>query len=277
MYNFVYDRSTPLKLYSRKGTGVPMIVSLSLKLYYMSFYVDITFCLDISSNMERIIDNIKNHISELPEFIQDTYSLEGKTITNMRAKIMTFGNFDEGTPISHSRWFYIKGFDSIHNNKCNKLLVSSISSLSDYESIEFKHFVNNIHLEKNATNISNGLEALSQAIKSDWISNGEKRRHVIVIYTLNEASKLEESNRTINIYPNDIPVTLKELTDTWIYLPSQTEGLTKASKMLIVCAPQNYPWPEIFEAWDQVTYNPSVKDSFDLFYEDVFNCIFSDI
>ena len=121
----------------------------------MSFYVDITFCLDISSNMERIIDNIKNHISELPEFIQDTYSLEGKTITNMRAKIMTFGNFVEGTPISHSRWFYIKGFDLIHNNKCNKLLVSSISSLSDYESIEFKHFVNNIHLEKNATNTSN--------------------------------------------------------------------------------------------------------------------------
>lgn len=39
MYNFVYDRSTPLKLYSRKGTGVhsTMIVSLSLKIVLYEF------------------------------------------------------------------------------------------------------------------------------------------------------------------------------------------------------------------------------------------------
>ena len=245
----------------------------------MTFYVDITFCIDISSNMKSNIDNIKKRISELPLFIQDQFSLEGKTISNLRVKIMTFGNLNEGIPIEHSRWFCIKGYDSMHNSKSNKLLVSSMSSLSDYESLEFKRYINNIHLNKNnAINVSNGLEALSQAIKTDWISNNEKRRHFIVIYTLNEASKLEDSNRTINIYPNDIPFTLEELTDTWISLPLQTEGLTQFSKRLIVCAPQKYPWPEIYETWDKVVYNPSVKDCCeDLFYEEVFSCIFADV
>lgn len=100
----------------------------------------------------------------------------------------------------------------------------------------------------------------------------------VYFYTLNEASKLEDSNRTINIYPNDIPFTLEELTDTWRSLPLQTEGLTQFSKRLIVCAPQKYPWPEIYETWDKVVYNPSVKDCCeDLFYEEVFSCIFADV
>ncbi len=244
----------------------------------MEYYVDVTFCIDISINMEGIIGNVKKSLSELPGLIQDQFCLYGKTISNMRVKIMTFGNLDEGTPIGHSRWFYIKGYDSIHNSKSNKLLVSSMSSLSNYESIEFKRYVNNIHLNKNNTiTVSNGLEVLSQAIKTDWISNDSKRRHCIIIYTLNGARKLEYSNRSINIYPNDIPLTFNELTDIWLSPSLHTEGLTNASKRLIVFAPQYYPWPEIYENWNQVVYNPLplvndiVNDSLDdLFYGGIF-------
>lgn len=243
------------------------------------YILDITFCIDISINMEGVIDNVKKHIGELPRFIQDQSILVRGTIPNMRVKIMTFGNFDEGIPISHSRWFCIKGYDSMHNSRNNKLLVSSMSSLSDYESIEFKRYVNNIHLIKNnAINGSNGLEVLSQAIKTDWMSNVKRGKRLIIIYTLNKASKLEDSNRSINIYPNENPFTLNELTDIWLSPSIHTEGLNNASKCLIVFAPQYYPWPEIYETWDRVLYNPSAYDSLDeLLYQDIFDFIFPDV
>lgn len=51
------------------------------------YNLDITFCIDISINMEGVIDNVKKHICELPGFIYDEFILLFRKNPNMRVKI----------------------------------------------------------------------------------------------------------------------------------------------------------------------------------------------
>ena len=51
--------------------------------------------------------------------------------------------------------------------------------------------------------------------------------------------------------------------------------LKQPAKRLIVFAPEVYPWPELYESWDQVVYNPSKAGTGldDVSYEDIINAI----
>ena len=100
------------------------------------------------------------------------------------------------------------------------------------------------------------------------------------MFTDASAHKLEDANRSNPNYPENMPESFEDLTDVWMTPSSGQQGGTKTklkqpAKRLIVFGPEVYPWPELYESWDQVVYNPSKAGTGldDVSYEDIINAI----
>jgi hypothetical protein len=60
------------------------------------------------------------------------------------------------------------------------------------------------------------LEALAVAIKSDWVRTGDRRRHVVVLWTDASAHRLEDASRRGTAgYPSDLPASFADITAMW--------------------------------------------------------------
>ena len=118
------------------------------------------------------------------------------------------------------------------------------------EKPNFVNFVESITPRNKETSaLSNGVEALTLAIKSDWTKIGNRKRHIILVWTDAETT---EFNIKDNSRPSsrDIPTDLNELTDLW-------ENSLVHSKRLILFAPDAFPWSLISEHWANTTHHPA--------------------
>ena len=209
----------------------------------MDYKVDIVMCIDVTGSMQDCIDTVKNRALQFWPDLQDALKAASKNVSDVRVKVIGFRDFeaDGSSSLQESRYFNLSDQGS-----------------SDPE--EYKQFVSNLVADGGGDEPENSLEALSLAIQSDWVQTGDKRRHVIVMFTDASAHKLEDANRSNPYYPANMPASLEELTDIWLTPASgQTSKikLKQPAKRLVVFAPQMYPWPEIYESWNQVVYNPS--------------------
>ncbi len=203
--------------------------------------------------MQYTLTQFKREATVLYDRIVDALKSASKKIPNIRIKIIGIKTFDidGASACIESRFFKIQCQEE--NSKYIKFLYQLIANGNG--------------------DCVDTITALSLAIKSDWTLNGDKQRHIVVLITDISANKLEDANRSNPYYPKNTPVSFEELTDTWL---SPTSGQTskiklkQSTKRLIVFAPQMYPWPEIYESWDQVVYNP-FKAS--VSYEDIINAI----
>ena len=130
---------------------------------------------------------------------------------------------------------------------------------------------------------SDALVSLARAIQTDWIQTGDKRRHIIVMFSDSRAHEPDGANRMNPYYPQNMPESLEGLTDIWM-APTGVQQvsemkLKQQAKRLVLFAPQRYPWPEIFESWDQVIFNPmdGVSGLDDDLYYDIINSIVGSI
>ena len=227
----------------------------------MDYKVDIVMCIDITGSMQDCIDTVKKRALQFWPDLQNALKAASKNVSDVRVKIIGFRDFeaDGAASLEESRYFNLSDQGS-----------------SDPE--EYEKFVSNLVADGGGDEPENSLEALSLAIQSDWVQTGDKRRHVIVMFTDASAHKLEDANRSNPYYPENMPASLAELSDIWLTPASgQTSKikLKQPAKRLIVFAPQMYPWPEIYESWNQVVYNPSKAGEGldDVSYEDIINAI----
>ena len=227
----------------------------------MDYKVDIVMCIDITGSMQDCIDTVKSRALQFWPDLQEALKAASKNVSDVRVKVIGFRDFeaDGSSALEESRYFNLSDQGS-----------------SDPE--EYKQFVNNLVADGGGDEPENSLEALSLAIQSDWVQTGDRRRHVIVMFTDASAHKLEDANRSNPYYPENMPSSLEELTDIWLTPASgQTSKikLKQPAKRLIIFAPQMYPWPEIYESWNQVVYNPSKAGEGldDVSYEDIINAI----
>lgn len=227
----------------------------------MDYKVDIVMCIDVTGSMQDCIDTVKNRALQFWPDLQDALKAASKNVSDVRVKVIGFRDFeaDGSSSLQESRYFNLSDQGS-----------------SDPE--EYKKFVSNLVADGGGDEPENSLEALSLAIQSDWVQTGDKRRHVIVMFTDASAHKLEDANRSNPYYPANMPASLEELTDIWLTPASgQTSKikLKQPAKRLVVFAPQMYPWPEIYESWNQVVYNPSKAGEGldDVSWEDIINAI----
>ena len=189
-----------------------------------TYNVDISFCLDISASSEQLIAIFSQWIITFDESFKFLMASKGKTVHQLRIRLITFN--------------------------CPNEFQSSLVSSDFLSTSTQQKYVSNIlrNIKCSGTvNCNVTLDALTEAMHSEWTAQGERQRHQIVVIT---SANDHVSNTTYN---------LDEMTDLW-------EGVTKsqlhsASRRLIMFAPDSYPWSEIEDSWPQTVFLPMELDA----------------
>src|SRR5262249_16170778 len=149
--------------------------------------------MDATSSMREIIETAKERALNFYEDIRTQMAAKQKAIDQLRVKCIVFRDlYDDPPELS--------------------LKSSEFYSLPAHLG-EYKSFISDIRAQGGGSIPENSLEALALAIKSDWSTGGDKRRHVIALWTDAPAHKLERfseeksKGQTLSHYPADLPST----------------------------------------------------------------------
>lgn len=197
--------------------------------YAMSYNVDIVMCIDVTGSMTGILDTVKANALNFCGDLQKGMQKKGKQIDALRVKVIAFRDYlaDGNGAMLASEFFNMP---------------------ADEE--EFARSVRSLNAQGGGDDPEDGLEALAYAIKTDWTTTGDKRRHVIVVWT--DASTHELGfGRTAPNYPKKMAADFNELTSWW-------EQMSANSKRLLIYAPEEQYWTTISENWTNSIHYPSV-------------------
>ena len=117
-------------------------------------------------------------------------------VGQLRIKIITFGDY-------------------LTANKDNPAIKESIFFELPRELYEQDEYLNNIRLNKQSSEKTNGLEALYLAMHSDFIMTSRFDRQIIFLITGNDALPLQERANCPG-YPTDMPKDIEELATCWM-------------------------------------------------------------
>jgi len=206
-----------------------------------SYKIDLVFCIDVTGSMQPFIDNVKSHILNIPVELTNKFSAIGKTADQIRVRVVAFGDFKTDTNAINASPFF--------------------TVLPAEQNSEFDYFVSALRANGGGEPKS-GLEALSVAMCSDWVLDGDHQRHIIFLFTDGSAHPLEDRVGEIPAaFASQIPSSIDKLTDGWEGRGQRASGFTTTIKRpghrLILFAPDTYPWPTIGDNWSQTVFLPS--------------------
>lgn len=203
--------------------------------------VDIVFVIDATRSMQDTIDMVKNAAITFHEKLCDVLQENKRTVQNLRIKVIWFRDFyyDGEYALGESRFF----------------------TLPD-EGEDFRDFVNEIHEAGGGDDPESALEALTLAMRSDFVQEGEKKRHIIILFTDAAAHPFEdydslvaeaaEKGCTPKIYPENMPKNLGEFYSAWQgdescqdMLDGTGSKLDPSGRRLVLFAPNDYPWTDM--------------------------------
>lgn len=205
--------------------------------------VDIVFVIDASKSMEDMIETVKNATLSFQDELYKELKENKRIIKNLRVKVTWF------------RDFYYDGQYAYGESKFFEL---------PEEKEEFHDFVAGIQAAGGGDDPESALEALTLAMRSDFTQSGDKRRHVIILFTDQEAHAFEDYDRLVEeaaewgckpeMYPENMPANRAELYNAWMgnamhqdILGSDKQGtkLDLTGRRLIICGPDAYPWSDM--------------------------------
>jgi hypothetical protein len=194
--------------------------------------VDIVFCIDGTGSMAPVIEEVKRNALSFHDKLQEQLKKKHRPVKQTRIKVIVFRDvYCDENAFSESKFFVLPD-----------------------ESTDFANFVNSIVATGGGDEPESGLEALAKAISSEWVTEGKRKRHIIVVFTDASCHPLEKPERHIcRNYPVDIPRDLAELEALW---SDEQEG-SRNARRLAIYAPNSYPWNEIGGGWDLTTHVPS--------------------
>lgn len=184
------------------------------------YNIDIVICIDATGSMDPILDEVKRTALAFNQMFRDAMLSSGKTVEQLRVKVIAFRDYIiDSEPMRSSDFFVLPD-----------------------EERKFKDFLDSIEASGGGDEPENALEAIATALKSDWVTTGGKRRHVILLFT--DASALPLNARsTCKDYPGDLPKSLEDLGAWWEgasqYYYSNYEA--KSGRMVVFC-PRKEPW-----------------------------------
>lgn len=200
----------------------------------LKYNVDIVMCIDCTGSMGDLLDTVKSNALKFYPDLHDRCKEKDKEISELRIRVIGFRDFyaDEEHAIQDSGFFNIPEQES-----------------------EFRNFVNGLRPTGGGDEPENGLEALSMAINSDWTTGGDKRRHIIVVWSDASTHPLRLEKCMNHFYPNDMPKDFDELTEWWD--DEQNGKMGKSAKRLILFAPDASAWTEMGINWDKAIHHPA--------------------
>lgn len=202
------------------------------------YHFDFAFCIGISASMGRHLDGVREAVLRLLRENLTKMSSKDKQVARQRARVVTFGDLSANPKALQVTDFADVGPDVYESN--------------------FDKYLNAVAVGgRLRVRPQSALEALSVAIRSDWTHEGNRQRHIIVMFTDSGAHKLESRMGEIPIaFRDQVPASLDELTDRWD--DDKAGRLKKWARRLVVFAPDAYPWNVIGDTWGMTIWLPSM-------------------
>ena len=207
----------------------------------MTYKIDIALVIDATGSMGPFMDKVKADIVKIPAIIRNGFEQVGKIVESMRIRVIDFGDYG------------FDGSDAIHQTEFFDV---------ETEGEKIIDAVNNIRYEKRGGDVpDNGLEALYEAMASDWVEPKPNGRQIIILVT--DAPPLDFGERAgCDGYDKGrYPKTLEELEEIWGQLdlvggePKIKLCLPRARMFLV--APQgivaDHTWDEVAK-WEWVSF-----------------------
>ena len=195
----------------------------------MEYYVDIAMCIDATGSMSPIIDEVKRNAMSFYQRFIDAMEESDKEVAQLRIKVIAFRDYKkDAEPMKQSEFFVLPSQNS-----------------------EFEAFVNGIEASGGGDVPENALEAIAYALKSDWTTGGDKRRHVILMFS--DAPALPLGARAdCGSYPTEeMPADLAQLGSWWEGTDQTFDSTYQPSAgRMVVFAPNAEPWTEL-QAWNR--------------------------
>lgn len=184
------------------------------------YNVDIVMCIDGTASMGKFIDQVKANALSFHDQLTTAMEATGKFLQGLRLKVIVFRDYGcDAEPMTESAFFTLPA-----------------------ENEEFQNYVNGIQVSGGGDLPENSLEAIAHALKSDWVTEGTKKRHIVVMFTDAPALELGERAESPN-YPEDMPKNLAELGAWWQSTDQNFKSsYDRNSGRLVVYAPNAYPW-----------------------------------
>lgn len=200
----------------------------------LKYNVDVVMCIDCTGSMGDLLDTVKaNALKFYPDLCKKCEE-KGKDISELRIRAIAFRDFsvDGSNAIADTGFLNIPAQES-----------------------EFSSFINGLIPIGGGDEPENGLEAVAMAINSDWTTGGDKRRHVIVVWSDASTHPLEFESSKTEYYPQNMPSSFDELTDWWE--DEQNGKMNKSAKRIILFAPDASAWSEIGLNWNNAIHHPA--------------------
>ena len=195
-----------------------------------SYAADVVFVIDGTGSMASVIEEVKSMASAFSIKVTEALEESGREVEVLRTKVVVYRDFNSDTDA----------------------LVSSPFFTLPEDNDSFQAFVSGIEAIGGGDEPENGLEALAEAMNSEWTKEGKKRRHIIVLFTDASAIRLEDSAKGHPQYPFNAPANLAGLQDWW-ETGTPNGCLEESAKRLILFTPEAEPWNTI-KLWNQTEY-----------------------
>lgn len=201
----------------------------------LNYNVDIVMCIDCTGSMGDLLESVKANALKFYPDLKEACAKKDKEISELRIKVVAFRDFNA--------------------DRDNALETTDFFSIPAQED-EFKRFIGHLTPRGGGDEPENGLEALALAMKSDWTTGGDKRRHVIVVWTDASTHPLENPITKNDYYPQDMPKNLDELTNWW---EDEQSGImpSRTAKRLVIFAPDASSWTDIGLNWGNTIHHPA--------------------
>lgn len=197
--------------------------------------VDVVFVIDASKSMELLIEKLQQADSVYDELFQ-RWRYKVKSINRIRFKVIWYRNF------------FVDGDNSYGESK--------FFEMPD-ERVSFREFLCNIQTYGGCSGRRPGLAALAMAMNSDFVQDGDIKRHIVVLFTdatsysFEEMKDLKEngySNSSMSMKGLDnIPDSLDDFYYEWcgvhpLGVTPKYFKLDWRGRRLVLVAPTSYPW-----------------------------------
>jgi hypothetical protein len=192
--------------------------------------------------MQPVIETVKSNTLKFSDDLTKKLEVKGKVADQIRIRVVAFGDCNaDANPLNASPFFTV---------------------LPAMQTAELNSFVTGLRANGGGDEPESGLEALAIAMASDWIQEGDRQRHIIVMFTDASAHRLEDRVGDLpGTFASQVPSSIDKMTDGWEGGGQSASGvattLKQPARRLVLFAPDMYPWPTIGDSWAQTVFLPS--------------------
>lgn len=201
--------------------------------YSIKYNIDIVMVIDATGSMDSLIDTVKNNALTFYDDLAAGMARKSKHVDRVRVRVIAFRDYlADREPMLASDFFELP-----------------------QDTHEFEELLKNIQADGGGDDEEDGLEALAYAMKSKWNNEGDKLRHIIIVWSDDGTHRLGFGASSPN-YPRKMARDFDELTEWWGD-GAQQGIMNRSAKRLLIYAPDKKYWSTISDSWDQVIHFPS--------------------